>query len=75
MVVPMAQSFAGGPQFALVAPGGKLLAYLVPSAGVDLKRAVNQSMGIIGDRAFRKEWGADVIVVRGLQPVQLRASR
>lgn len=75
MVVPMAQSFAGGPQFALVAPGGKLLAYLVPSAGVDLKRAVNQSMGIIGDRSFRKEWGADVIMVRGLQPVQLRASR
>jgi len=76
MVVPMAQTFPGGPQFALVAPGGKLLAYLIPSAaGVDLKRAANQSMGIIGERSFRQDWGADVIMVRGLQPVQLRASR
>jgi hypothetical protein len=71
----MAKSFPGGPQYALVVPGGKLLAYLVPSQGVDLRRAVNQSMGVIGDRSFRQEWGADVIVVRGLQPVQLRASR
>lgn len=75
MVVPMAQTFPGGPQFALVASGGKLLAYLIPSTGVDLKRAANQSMGIIGDRSFRQDWGADVIMVRGLQPVQLRASR
>ncbi|MBS0203306.1 MAG: SH3 domain-containing protein [Planctomycetes bacterium] len=71
IVVPMAQTFPGGPQFALVAPGGKLLAYLVPAAGVDLRRAVNQSMGIIGDRALRQEWGAEVITVRGLQPVRL----
>ena len=75
MVVAMAQTFPGGPQYALVAPGGKLLAYLIPSAGVDLRRSVNQSMGITGDRAFKQEWGADVITVRGLQPVQLRASR
>jgi hypothetical protein len=75
MVVPMSQTFPGGPQYALVAPGGKLLAYLVPGQGVNLKGAVNQSMGIIGERSFRKEWGADVINVRGLQPVQLRAGR
>lgn len=75
MVVPMAQTFAGGPQYALVAPGGKLLAYLIPAPGIDLRKAVNQSMGVIGDRNFRQDWGADVIMVRGLQPVQLRASR
>ena len=74
-IVSMAQTFPGGPQFALVAPGGKLLAYLLPTPGVDLKRSVNQSMGIIGERSFRKEWGADVITVRGLQPVQLRTNR
>ena len=44
MIVHMTQSFPGGPQYALVAPGGKLLAYLVPAQGVDLKKAVNQSM-------------------------------
>lgn len=75
MVVPMAQSFPGGPQFALVAPGGKLLAYLMPSPGVDLKKSVNQSMGIIGERSFKQDWNAEVITVRGLQPVQLRGSR
>lgn len=74
LVVSMAQSFPGGPQFALTAPGGKLLCYLVPTPGVDLRKAVNQSMGITGDRSFRQEWGADVIIVRGLQPVQLRAA-
>jgi len=75
MVVSMAQSFPGGPQYALVVPGGKLLAYLVPGPGVDLRQAVNQTMGIHGERNFRQEWGADVIVVRGFQPVQLRAAR
>jgi hypothetical protein len=75
LVTPMERTFPGGPQYALVAPSGKLLAYLIPVAGVDLRRAINQSMGIIGERAFRQEWGADVIVVRGIQPVQFRASR
>jgi uncharacterized protein YraI len=74
MVVPMTQTFPGGPQYALVAPGGRLLAYLIPAAGVDLKRATNQSMGIVGERNFKQEWGADAIMVRGLQPVQLRPS-
>jgi hypothetical protein len=75
IVVPMARSFAGGPAFALVAPGGRLLAYLVPTTGVDLRRVINQPTGIIGDRAFRQDWGADTIVVRGTQPVQLRAGK
>ncbi len=74
LVVSMSQSFPGGPQYALTAPGGKLLCYLVPAAGVDLRKAVNQSVGVTGDRSFRQEWGADVIIVRGLQPVQLRAA-
>lgn len=75
IVQPMSKSFAGGPQHALIAPNGKLLAYLQPAPGVDLRRYNGQSMGIIGDRQFRQDWGADVITVRGLQPVQLRASR
>lgn len=75
MVVSLSQSIPGGPQYALVVPGGKLLAYLVPAQGVDLRRSVNQTMGIHGERSFRQEWGADVIVVRSLQPVQLRSQR
>ncbi len=75
LVQPMAKTFPGGPQFALIAPSGKLLAYLQPAAGVDLRRYNGQSMGIVGDRQFRQDWGADTITVRGLQPVQLRPGR
>ncbi len=75
VVQPMARTFPGGPQFVLIAPSGKLLAYLQPTPGVDLRRYNGQSMGIIGDRQFRQDWGADTITVRGLQPVQLRPGR
>ena len=75
LVQPMSKTFPGGPQFALIAPSGKLLAYLQPTPGVDLRRYNGQSMGIVGDRQFRQDWGADTITVRGLQPVQLRPGR
>ena len=71
----MAKTFPGGPQFVLIAPSGKLLAYLQPTPGVDLRRYNGQSMGIVGDRQFRQDWGADTITVRSLQPVQLRPGR
>ncbi len=75
LVQPMSKSFPGGPQFALIAPDGKLLAYLQPAAGVDLRRSAGQAMGIVGDRQFRQDWGADTITVRSLQPVQLKTGR
>ena len=75
LVQPMSKTFPGGPQYALIAPDGKLLAYLQPAAGVDLRRNAGQAMGIIGDRQFRQDWGADTITVRGLQPVQLKTGR
>ena len=75
LVQPMAKTFPGGPQFVLIAPSGKLLAYLQPTPGVDLRRYNGQSMGIVGDRQFRQDWGADTITVRSLQPVQLRPGR
>ena len=71
----MSKTCPGGPQYALIAPDGKLLAYLQPAAGVDLRRNAGQAMGIIGDRQFRQDWGADTITVRGLQPVQLKTGR
>ena len=75
LVQPMAKTFPGGPQFALIAPSGRLLAYLQPTQGIDLRRYHGQPMGIVGDRQFRQDWGADTITVRGLQPVQLRPGR
>ncbi len=62
----------GKPPFAIVAPDGRLLAYLQAPAELDLAPFVNFAMGVIGTRAFDETLKADVIQVRGLQPVQLR---
>lgn len=64
----------GVPPYILVAPDGRLLAYLEPAPGIDLAQAQNQALGIIGERGFRDELQTDVITVRGFQPVALRAA-
>lgn len=66
------RSDEGKPAYAIVAPDGRLLAYLQPPAELDLAPFVNFQMGVIGERAFDAAVGADVIQVRGLQPVVLR---
>ena len=58
----------------LVAPDGRLLAYLEASQGVNLDSLQNQALGIVGERSFREALQADVIVVRGYQPVVLRTT-
>lgn len=75
IVQKMAQTFAGGPQFVLISPDGRMLSFLQAAPGVDLNRYVGKSMGVTGQRVHRDDWNADVITVRGLQPVQLRGSR
>lgn len=62
----------GKPPFAIVAPDGRLLAYLQAPPELDLAPYVNFQMGVTGTRAFDPTVDADVIQVRGLQPVQLR---
>lgn len=62
----------GKPPFAIVAPDGRLLAYLQAPAELDLAPFVNFAMGITGTRAFDESIKADVIQVQGLQPVQLQ---
>lgn len=64
----------GVPGYVLLSPDGRLLAYLEAAPGVDLSRAQNQALGIIGERAFRDNLKTDVIVVRGFQPVVLRTT-
>ncbi|WP_373652740.1 hypothetical protein [Schlesneria sp. DSM 10557] len=75
IVQKMAKTFPGGPQYVLIAPDGRFLAYLQPAPGVDLNRHVGRAMGIIGPRAHRDDWNADTITVRSLQPVQLKGTR
>ncbi len=64
----------GVPGYVLMSPDGRLLAYLEAAPGVDLSRAQNQALGVIGERAFRDDLKTDVIVVRGYQPVVLRTT-
>ena len=61
----------GGPRHVLLAPNGRILAYLYPDRGVNLDAYVGRSMGIFGPRAYRPELRNDLIVVRGVVPVRL----
>ena len=62
----------GLPRHALVAPDGRVLAYLKPGQGVQLDHYLGQSMGVIGRRTFDPRLRNDLIVVERLTPVQLQ---
>lgn len=67
-----ALSRPGFPSFVLLAPDGRVLSYLQAAPGVDLARHIGQSRGITGARGFRPELNADLMIVRGLTPVNLQ---
>ncbi|HET6326679.1 MAG TPA: hypothetical protein VFG04_18525 [Planctomycetaceae bacterium] len=60
-----------GPRHVLLAPNGRILAYLQADRGVNLDAYVGRPMGIMGVRAYRPELQTDLIVVRGITPVRL----
>ena len=53
------------------APGGRVLAYLSPAAGVDLEVWVGRSAAVIGARVPYPELKTDLITVTRLVPVRL----
>ncbi len=61
----------GAPRYALVNQNGKVLAYLVPAAGVDLERWIGKPAGVSGPRVPNAELRADLITVNRLTPVRL----
>ena len=61
----------GLPKHVLVHPNGQRLAYL-QGEGVDLDKYLGESMGLEGERYFRKDLKADYMVVKSLQPVKLK---
>jgi hypothetical protein len=63
---------SGLPTHALVAPDGRLLAYLTAGQGVQLDQYLGKSMGVIGKRSHDGRLRSDVIVVEKLLPVQLQ---
>lgn len=60
------------PQFVLVAPDGRLLAYVEPLENVRMEEWVDKPAGLIGERTFDATLDADRIRVRRIVPVQLR---
>jgi hypothetical protein len=67
-----ATTYPGAPRHVLLAPDGRILAYLVSESGVNLDRLSGQAMGIVGRRFFHPDLQADVIQVRGATPVRLQ---
>lgn len=64
-------AFGTVPPYVLIAPDGRLLAFLEPAGGANLEPYVGQAMGVIGHRSFDPRLQADRIVVRRVHPVQL----
>ncbi|MEX0702757.1 MAG: SH3 domain-containing protein [Planctomycetales bacterium] len=62
----------GAPAHALVAPNGRILAYLQAEPGIDLDRHVGHELGLYGERGYRSDLGTDLLRVRGLVPVRLK---
>jgi hypothetical protein len=71
-IVQRATSPRGGARHILVAPDGRVLAYLQGAPGINLDQFLGQSLGLIGPRQFRRDLNADFMVVRRLSPVRLR---
>ena len=60
------------PQYVLITPSGRLLAYLQAERGVNLSQFVGRSVGLDGRRWYRADLRADNILVRNATPVRLR---
>ncbi len=72
IVRPVGTRHPSLPSFVLVAPDGKLLAFLRPARGINLAAWVNRSVGLTGPRHFDRDLQSDLLVVRSLQAVRLR---
>ena len=62
----------GAPQYVLLAPGGRILAYLQAGPGINLEAHIGRSWGIHGKREFRQNLGTDFLYVQQLTPVRLK---
>jgi hypothetical protein len=67
-----ATTFRSAPRYVLLAPSGRILAYLQAEDGVNLDQAIGRAMGITGSRSYRADLQTDFIRVRNLTPIRLR---
>lgn len=61
----------GAPRYVLLAPTGKVLAYLVPVPGLNLDPWVGKSVGLNGNRVAHPDLKTDLITVIRVTPVRL----
>jgi hypothetical protein len=61
----------GAPPYVLLAPSGRVLAYLVPAPGVNLDGWIGRAAGVYGSRLLHPELKADLITVNRLTAVRL----
>jgi hypothetical protein len=61
----------GAPRYVLLAPTGRVLAYLVPAPGVSLEGWIGRAAGVNGSRIPHPELKSDLITVNRLTPVKL----
>jgi hypothetical protein len=61
----------GAPPYVLLAPSGRVLAYLVPAPGVNLEGWIGRAAGVYGSRLPHPELKADLITVNRLTAVRL----
>lgn len=71
IIQPVYPPVPGLPPYRLIAPDGRLLAFLDPERHVPLQQWVGTAAGIIGRRFRDPRLGADVIRVQRIVPVQL----
>jgi hypothetical protein len=61
----------GAPRYVLLAPNGKVLAYLVAVPGLNLEPWVGRSVGLKGSRVAHPELKSDLLTVTAVTPVRL----
>ena len=73
-IVRRSVAVPGVPDFVLLTPSGRILAYLVPEDGsdVDLSEYIDRSIGLEGERMYHDQLKADVIRVTRLRAVWLK---
>jgi len=71
-IIQRSTSPRGGARHILLAPNGRVLAYLQGAPGINLDQFLGQSLGLFGPRQFRRDLNTDFMVVRQLVPVRLR---
>jgi len=70
-IIQPVQAPPGFPRYILVAPDGRMLAYIEPGAGVSLEPWIGKPAGLIGLRSREENFGADLIRAQKIVPVTL----